>query len=291
MSVPDPSPAARHEAKFDLVARLWGLAGLGATAYFWFAYSGPYRWFAELQLAWFGGYRPMLSGVLTLVLLTGVPVALSYLMLVRFHLLGVFDARRLNAIRDDASARRGTFGYLIAGLLCLGLSAAGAYGVWRGRGSDEHEKHAVASLSTREPRTRFVTLTGFLASESAFSYLEDRTRDVRHEYVPLVPTSWTRSDPVRVVVEYRTYGSEAETGSRAAGETSVSGTLHSLGIPGFLLERANLRFAPRHYVLVPGETPKETRSRGFSLIGLGVVLGGLVSGMTALVHRTGRSRT
>jgi hypothetical protein len=259
-------PAARHETTFDLVARIFGAAGLGGAAYFWFAYAGPYRWFAELQIAWFGGYRPLLTGALTLVLLTLVPVALAYVVLVRLRVLKAFDPGNLSSGQDEPSPARGTLAYVFAGLLWLGFSSGGVVELWRGRGGDAHETHAVASLAAREPGTRLVTLTGRLATERAFSYLERGNRAVRHEYVPLVPAGWTPSDPVSVVVEYRSYDAGAETGSRAEGEATVSGTLHSSGIPGFLLERANLRFGHQHYVLMPGEVPKQTRARGFSLI-------------------------
>lgn len=288
MNVRDHGPAARHESTFDLVARIFGALGLGATAYFWFAYAGPYRWFAELQIVWFGGYRPLLTGTLTLVLLTAMPVALAYSVLVRFRVLQAFDPGELSSGPDDASPKRGTLAYLVAGMLWLGFCSGGVVELWRGRGGDVHETHSVETLSEGGLGARWVTVTGHLATESTFSYLERGNRDVRHEYVPLVPEGWTSSDPVHVVVEYQSHGVGAETAPRIKGEASVSGTLHSAGIPGFLLERANLRFAPRHYLLVPGEVPKETRSLGFGLIALGFLLGGFVAGVTAVRCRIGR---
>jgi hypothetical protein len=44
---------------------LVGLAILGITFYWMFAYSGPYRYFAELQLKWFGFYSRELTALLT----------------------------------------------------------------------------------------------------------------------------------------------------------------------------------------------------------------------------------
>ena len=285
MTVPG-GPHPRRELAFEIAARLLGVVGLGVAVYSWFAYTGPYRWFAELEIAGFGGYHPLFVGALTLLSLTLVPVALLHLLLVRLRVIEALEPAKLSVSRapgGDTQGSRSTLAYILAGLLCCGFCAAGVIQLWHGRGGDDHETHAVADLAGREPKARWVTLSGRLASEAAFSYVERGTRDIEHEYVPLVPMNWTPSEPVRFVVEYRCDGSECEP--HAGGAASVTGTLHGSGVPGFLRERANLRLAHQHYVLVPGKVPRQTKASGFSLIGLGFLLGGLIAGVTALCYR------
>jgi len=259
------------------------------TAYTWFAYAGPYRWFAELEIGWFGGYHPLLSGAMTALLLTVVPVALLHVLLVRLRVIKSFDAGKLGGARapgEVAQRSRGTLAYVVAGIVCCVLLGAGVIELWDGRGGDDHQTLAVENVGAHELKARWVTLTGRLATEAAFSYIEESHSNVEHQYVPLVPTSWTLSDPVSVVVEYRRYGSGDEP--HAVGVARITGTLHNSGVPGFLRDRANVRLAPQHYVLVPGQVPKQTRALGFSLIGLGVLLGGLIAGVTALCYRIRR---
>lgn len=278
---------ARGELAFDVVARIVGVGGLGATAYFWFSYSGTYRWLAELEISWHGAYRPLLTGTLTLLLLTAAPVGALYLVLQRLRFLAPFSP---TATSRDAPSYRGTSGYVAAVVVGIVFSVAGAWQLWRGRGAgDAHQTYSVADLAERAPQARSVTLVGRLAPESALSYVERGREDVKHDFVPLVPDAWTPSDPVRFLVAYRHFGNRVTPLPGAQEEVTVTGLLDASAVPGFLLERSNLRLASPHYVLFLGEMPRGTRRGGFFLLALGALLGGGLAGSTALRYRR-RSR-
>jgi hypothetical protein len=281
---------ARNERAFDVAARVAALVGLAVAVYCWLEYAGPFRWLAELQIAIWDGYRPLLTGVLTLVLLTALPVTLAYVLLVRLRLLEAFDPARLDPARLDpgqAPTTTRVLPYFMAAALGLGLSAVGVHELWRGRGSDQLRSYEVSSLADAEPAGRYVTLSGLLAAENAFAYAEQGEQGrstVEHTYVPLVPPGWTKQEAVRFLVEYQSY--EGDRRARApSGDARVTGTLHAMDVPGFIREHAALHLAPRHYVLVPGEVPAPTRASGLSLIAFGLLLGAFLATATALLRR------
>jgi hypothetical protein len=68
-----PLPNSRASALVVL-----GLAGI--TLYWTFTYSGPYRYFAELQIRWFGFYIPKLTALVVIVGLLVVGAVIKFVL-------------------------------------------------------------------------------------------------------------------------------------------------------------------------------------------------------------------
>lgn len=280
------SGRASADAAFTFASRIIGAIGLGATAACWAFYAGPYRWLAEVQLAWFGAYRPLLTCALTLLVLTLAPVGVLYVWLRRRGAIQASDPNDLGTPVGGAPDR-GTLGYLVALIVLLGFSIGGAAQLWRIRGrSDAHRVISGAMLENREPGSRFVTLQGKLRTDRPLSYIERGREDVRREFVPLVPAQWSTEDPVRFLVAHRHYG-QRETSPRSPTVVSVTGLLDTEAIPRFVTERSPVRLASPYYVLTP-EAELPSGDLGFGLICTGVLLAAALCAITMLRYRTGR---
>ena len=62
-------PSSRNPAGITAVRAFPSLLILAVLAYWWYTYSGPYRWLAELQLHFFGSFDIVITLLATVALL------------------------------------------------------------------------------------------------------------------------------------------------------------------------------------------------------------------------------
>jgi hypothetical protein len=250
---------------------------LALGGYWWWSYTGLYRWVAEVEIAWFGAYFPVYTGMgeLAICLLPGAaPVALVQLTLVK---LEVFPVDPVNppdiAAQDDRTLywlnthRWRVFG-LAGGIVAL---IGGALLTWSGLSAGPLTTPDLAALEGgAAPPSRYVQVQGRLLRERA---MEQGPRgDVKPlSYVPLVSQGWQVGGPVAIYVRVN----DPQDPQLAGG--SLEGTLSQDGLPGPVraeFEQQGPRPTVPHYLLEVGNSPSRKVDTGLGLLGMG---GGLLA--------------
>jgi hypothetical protein len=219
-----------------LVAVASALAIAGWSAW---AYRGPYRWLAELQLSAFGSYE----------------VQLTFLGTVLFFLVPCLFVVLPLRMAMGASSHEGTgIGISLAawiqenrGSLVMGILAIVGFGgaAWFAVDAATLGALCTPDLASLEagavPPGRFVELRGVLRRDLAFSTSE---RDSTTHYVPVVSLFSGRPAVFLELSDWEASSPELDAGT-------YRGILHENGLPGTVrveLERMGA-VADRHYTL------------------------------------------
>ena len=181
------------------------LAAAAATGYFWYSYSGPYRWFAELQMALLGAFSIKLTALLTLAAV-GVPcvsvVKLCQNLSERFigARNGSGDATQLHGdqelyfvspSREPVEAKPKApwvYGRLyLAFTAVMGWIIGGCF--WFSYSTSGELSHVTIEdwEAGKAPRSRWVHLHGFAVADLAIKYGEQTRKDF---YVPVLSENW-----------------------------------------------------------------------------------------------------
>ncbi|MCA9670654.1 MAG: hypothetical protein KC503_33890 [Myxococcales bacterium] len=256
------------------------LGALGLSVYWGFAYAGPYRWLAELQLSWFGSYVVMLTGALTLLLLLLPSLVAIQLLALAFPPSAARDPGPLAdpAAVEDFIRRR--IGYLLGTLLSVGLLAAAGVFAVKALSFGNHVDATVADLERGDrPPSRWVTLHGGrLLWHRAVGMRSGRGGSIKRNYVPLVSAHWREGDPVRVYVEL--YASWMRRYHIALAGDTHPGTLGRDSLPGVVRSELTRQLGrdPRGYwVLDYRRSPRDVMSMAGAFGASGLFFGVIVA--------------
>jgi hypothetical protein len=268
------------------------LGALAAPLYWGFTYSGPYRWLAEWQLEKLGGYRVMLTGLVTL-LITLVPVGLLVM------LLGARSTPQLSPeglaaarARDELHMQwiRDRQYRLIAAGLSVGIALVGCYLAITGATAGARTFVEVSTLERgRQPPSYYVELRGRLLFEEAAA-VSKRGSSATKVYVPIVSDAWRPGQPVRAYLE--TYDSWIERYSSDLATGRYVGVLSDLALPGVAqttLTERGLRPTAPYWVLDYRQDPQEQTYMGLGFVGTGAVWGTLTAWVWRRLERRKRA--
>jgi hypothetical protein len=272
--------AKRLPAWFHFVVNA-GAIGLGVL--WWVTYSGPYRWFAERQLAWSNEYDVKFTGLMVLFacLLTGVAIT---------QIAASFVPERSDPGAAALHARMDAFGtfltrntYLLAMTgVVVALALVGGFMMIQARLSGGFVTVAAEALERgHAPEGVFARVEGRQLWDRTVSFTKTGSDSGTKTIVPIVSTGWQPGQPVALFVRMDDYvlrrlSSDArENGTPPA----LSGLLSAGDLDGIArteLEGKAMVIADRHYVLDQGETPERREGLGKILLGVSGVASPIV---------------
>jgi len=235
--------------------------GLCAVIYWAYSYTGPYRWLAEFSLRAFGSYSPKLAFMSTLLMFL-LPSAVLRRFVNARSPAAAADYRRLVAEQNALTTR------IQSGLI---LATLGAVLLFVG-GRDLLAAHAGTTLvrtscasieAGTRPASTWLNIQGTTRPDAAVATTESYHN---HRYVPLVSNSWSKAQPLAVVLRF---DDDREDDMSAA---SFEGGVSTEDLPGMVrttYEAEGVQ-AGDALVLVVGNLPGKhlTRSRFLSGAGL-----------------------
>jgi hypothetical protein len=249
------------------------------TAWWWFTYSGPYRWLAEWQIRKWG----MFYQAMTFLVVAGVPVVLAALLihlgcwLTGFH----FDPQRTQESAERWRTWHAERRYRI-GLLCVGLVVVvlGGHGYYVGKTAGALSRMNVAELEKDlPPSSGWLELRGNLLHDRAAHWkIEDKNRT--EVYVPLVSDAWEPGQPVAVIILAR--DKRAEDRLFENDTAPVDGLVEPLGLPGHVrttLEDNGVRLVDNPILIEYRANPEVQTLLGT----VGLALGGAMMLISALI--------
>jgi hypothetical protein len=249
--------------------------------YWWWSYTGLYRWLAEVEIGWFDAYFPVYTGMVELalcMLLGAVPVGLLLFVMVRLQVFPVDPVSPPEVAAQDARTlswldthRWRVFG-LAGGVVML---ICGALLTWSGLTAGALTRPDLAALEAgAAPPSRYVEVQGRLLWERSLAH-GPRGAVQPLNYVPLVSQGWQAGRPVALYVRVN-----QPQGPQLAGGP-LEGTLSEDGLPGPVrtqFEEQGPRPTVPHYLLEVGNRPTRNVDNGLGLLGVG---GGLIA-LTAI---------
>ncbi|MEX2214447.1 MAG: hypothetical protein WD768_09985 [Phycisphaeraceae bacterium] len=243
------------------------------TGYFWFTYSGPYMWLAELSLNWRGSYEPTFIGVLTglvvllpVALISEIPAVKRRFPLDLFKVPeGTTPGSPYNIVlySDDSVIPWWPLGI---GIICLGASLYYGSQLWT---AGERTAITASQLEAGvRPSSGWLDVTGCaLPSEAIHEVVKERGKEEETVFVPLVSSTWERGQPVYVYLDLGKVNRAHEAEARWSGRVAWS------GLPGMIRESFNRSDAPpaeEYFLLDTTFNPREHQSMFVSLMVAGV---------------------
>jgi hypothetical protein len=230
------------------------LVSMGLSFYMMFAYEGPFRWTAELQLKIFGVYYEKVAFVVTFMLVYGA------IMLAAKPLEGL--------LRREGGGR---WGEAPAGILftVMGLAVIGI-GLWK----VHRARHAGALTpvdaevfdSGKAPPSLWVRVRGYAVNQAAVTFEHSHSTE---KFIPIVSGSGTaREHGVRLFLKVKADVAAAQP-DEERGE--YEGMLFPNDLPGALrvaLQRDGVLKGSDYYVLELGKTPEDQVLMGKTLAGI-----------------------
>jgi hypothetical protein len=257
------------------------LPPLALGGWWWFTYSGPYRWLAEWQIREWGKFYQ----ILTFLVVVCVPLFLAALLIhlgcwvTGFH----FDRQRTQESIDRWRAWHQQRRYRIGGL-CVGLVVVvlGGQGLYVGKRAGPLSRMNVAELENgTQPTSGWLELRGNFLHGQMVTWKIER-KDKIETYIPLVSDDWEPGSRVAVIVRAkRDTGYDPERRFVQEG-AAVDGLVDPLGLPGHVrttLEDAGVALVADPIVIDYRSTPEVQTLLGT----VGLVLGGIVMLFSALV--------
>lgn len=168
----------------------WWLVAAAFAGWGWWAYQGPYRWVAELQVRLFDAYYLQVTFLLSM-LVVGLPGV---------WVIGRLERKRGGGGEAPSAAAWNLSPYWIL-LLPLGSLAVGAYQYAQVSRLRLQATTASDLQWGRVPASRWISIEGRPLLDAAICTTESRyTRDC---YVPLVSPEWTPVVPIAAFVHVR----------------------------------------------------------------------------------------
>ncbi len=268
---------------------LFMLLGLGLGIYWWSSYRGPYRAVVEWEMQTLGRYFPFYTGLLLTAITAALFTAVSVgLLLAVSPLLRRKDTGALPVYpAGDSPAAQAVDrwlqehkGYLLGGLIGIGLAVVGGYLLFSGlTAGDLKETTAAALEAGRAPPSRWLTIHGRLHWQGQL-LVGDSSPGGKDRYVPLVSPTWRPGNPVAAYVKITERAWNAEKAKLQ--RPGIEGTVESGGLSGPLrveFERRGYRPADNYLVLDFAWVPTNSTTIGRDLL----ILGGVVLGLTILI--------
>jgi hypothetical protein len=263
--------------RLGLVGTAWAL-GLLLALFWWWTYTGPYRWLTELQLRLFDAYFPFYTWAVVFVL-TGVAGSLVAFLL----LLPLALTRRPVAEADDRAAaarvdawmrahRLRMFGLLVGVVGAVGGAFLLAVGLTAGKLT---AVSAAALEAGQDPGSRWLQVQGRPRAEDDLVMEDPGGGPMEQDhYLPLVSEQWRQGQPVAVYL--KASGPRfVEVKGRLRGGT-YEGLAWPSGLPGPVrveFEKRGLTPARNYLLLDYGNRPGNMVDIGalFLCLGLGVL--------------------
>lgn len=251
------------------------IVGGGLTFYWMHTYTGPFEWFAELQLRLMGQYTEKVTFLLTFLVAYGA-LALVYLP-VRWALrsgvaTGAAGAGANAAVPANRNLSR-ISGSFVVGLVGLGFAVAGLVQYQRAQHAGELADVPITSLEGgKAPASRWVRVSGgYAVPEAVVTMQTNRNKSC---FVPVV--SSLTLDPTQSKIHlFLKYPDERSLPGRSERPVVVQGMLEHNDLPGPLrvsLEREAAIDPNDYYVLDPKQTPAKAMHDAsiMAYIGLGM---------------------
>lgn len=239
------------------------------TIYFWWSYTGYYRWFAEWQMREFGSYDLRWTAILPGLLVASPALAV----LGRLRRRELVERAAAGPLDDLAGQRRVVRVMLVLGVISVVVAAGAGVMAYL----DSQAKAVVGDLSldaaadTPPPAASQVRIAGIARTDLIVTFESRHGGTSRTTtYVPLTTTGWRRDQPIRYVLGTNITHYSPPGGGRLfplnprqppfAMQTEA-GALVAGGLPGPVREeyrRAGLVLAEPLYLLEPGATGNET---------------------------------
>lgn|GEM_PF-2449046 len=244
-----------------------GLAGVLATGWWAFTFSGPYRFIADSQLDWFGVYYPSVTNVLTLVVAITPALLMSIVLRVQERAAHPEEDRRIWLYE-----RYGQFA--IIAIVAAGFAAQGAYKLGDAATMGPRTAVDLAAWEAGEvPVSRWVEVKAVPAWDVAVTVVDG---SLETTILPLLSPDWT---PEGRVVLYATMTKEQQYrlyNSRSDERRTVSGTVARVGLQGsegaWMADSQARPLDPHHRVLEYENTPDATKQSGILWLGGGSVV-------------------
>lgn len=206
-----------------------GVPLFALAAFWWYTYSGPYRWLADWQIREQGTFYPTYTFVAVFL----IPLVLAAILIqVGCWLAGVrFDAEKTEASIEQWKTWHQDRQYRIMALAVGSVVLAlGGYSLYVGTNAGPRTSLSVAALENGSmPPSRWLALSGTLRKEDQVSW---KVKNKVEIYVPLVSENWQPGKPIAVLVRAK----EGEDGSPErllrSDEGMVEGLVDPLGLPG-----------------------------------------------------------
>lgn len=257
----------------SLVVVLAALSLITLGAYWWYTYSGLYRWLAELQIQLIGAYYPTYTGIFTIVLLFLPFVGLTVLVHKAFGFEPLDSVESAPPGQADAWLRQNSLslGLFVMGVVFVGI---GLYNLVAGWTAGKRTPVALAELEAGAlPPTRWVLLDGTLVHDRALMQGEqhggrdEKGRPLGTYFIPVVAHG---RDPAQATVFLKIH-------TRRLDELKMplEGTLVPSGLPGPIrvaFEERGPRPTVPHYVLHFMLLPSENINTGWLIGGIGAGL-------------------
>lgn len=271
------SPSAEKRS-IEQANALTCLIALAITGYGIWAFWGPYRWIAQLQVAIFGAYEMKITFLLSLIvcLLALLPIQYTFSRIQsKVEKSEKPPSKTWQGFESFVNTRAGHL--ILAGLGCFGF-ALYSYIVAYSLGEQVTvDLAAIETQSSPLPDSRWWKLEGVLVPEEGQSWEENHSK---RYYMPLISRSWKTGDPIAVVARIDQYAYK-KLSSRGG---VFQGTAHPSGLPGDVFSyweknsSGNLKIPEGVLLFDIGDGPEERQRMGFVFLCLGLgasTLGGI----------------
>jgi hypothetical protein len=270
-------PVLKRPRNSKLVA-LVTLALVGVTFYWMFTYTGPYRYFAELQIQWFGSYAPKITYTIVfsgLFLVTASIAAIQAFLLkgAEMPVPGMPTATPVApvAANDTRQLTLELVRYFALLLACFVIFAMGAYSYYKGAHAGSLRQLSAADFQSGKLQARLVyaDVRGHL----------NRPYLSKDNYLYLPMTSEEHATgPVALVVGINENEIRKYVHREADGTYGVRGIAHK-GLEGdvkYAFEKNGTPMADTVWLVHAGRAPSDDKRVGLIMTGLGVALAGFL---------------
>ncbi|MCI0739892.1 MAG: hypothetical protein L0Y72_12670 [Gemmataceae bacterium] len=282
MSQQRPFPPA-YQAIIALLAL--GLLGLGV--YWWYSYSGLYRWLAELQISFFGAYFAGYTGILTLLIVCIPLIPVVFFLKKLSEPVETIQSAEIVEVPIPLPAQQSTMEkWLHNNAMSFALVAMGivfvAISVYQLAGAltaGERTPFNCADLEAGVvPPSRWLVLDGRIDLHARQSIVQtdryggkdDRGRPKGKYFFPMVSEKWQPGQNVTAFVQCKNDDVDLL-------KSPFEGTLHKNGLPGPIrtgFEEQGPMPASPHYVLEFRKLPADSAQLSWTMLWLGLGLTG-----------------
>jgi hypothetical protein len=241
---------------------------LTLAGWWWWSYTGLYRWLAEWQIHLMNAYYPGYTGIVTLGLMGALGLAPGLLL---FHILVKINAFPLDPhARPPATGQvdawlRAHAGLMTVLIFCVVFMIFGGILLYAGLSVGPKQVVKLTDLEAGQlPPTRRIEVEGYPQWDAML------TKE-SHKFVPLVSAQWRPGRPVAL------YADVAKVPNAQAVRSPVrwEGTLAVAGLPGPVRVRYEGSAYPpgsNPQVLDVNDKPEDTASFGLTMLLVGVTV-------------------
>jgi len=257
----------------DTTGMVLGVAATGVSLYWMFAYSGPYRYFAELQIKWFGSYIPKFTLLVTIVAVLGAATLIRIVM--KTSEGPALGSPPIEAATGSAPTAlvNGVLRYARYGILLLPFGLGG-YAYYNGTQARDLQQLSAEDFQNGSLHARVVyaDVRGRLSGQ----FMN------RNHYLYIPMTASGKVDgPLHLLVGLNENELRTSFHREADGSVTIRGIVEK-GLEGdvkYAFEKNGLTVGEPCWVMSAGREPSGDRKFGLVMIGVGIVFAGLMIGV------------